>query len=653
MLHHQLQPETASYLPQNHAESTSIPGYKPLLLVSADTQTLLYRSLREKDGTRHLVRTHKAGHPCAGFRALIQRKYEMLGNLPVDGILRRLGLVESAAGPALILEDFNGITLEDILSVDCMGTKTFLQLGSRICTILSQIHENKIIHGDLNPRNILVNSKTGEVKITGFRRALYFSEALCPACDIDCLKGNQTYISPEQTGRINQPLDCRSDLYSLGAVFYHILAGAPPFLSDDPLELAYQHIAKEPELPETVNSEIPATISGILMKLLSKSPCDRYQSAQGLKGDLQECLALLETSGGFTGFAPGRHDASSTFCLPKKLYGRQQEIASLMGSFGRIASGAREMLLISGYSGIGKSSLVHEVRSRIAMQNGYFITGKFDQFKVDIPFSALIEAFRGMVRQILCESDKMITNRKERLQDELGRNLRVIIDVIPEVALITGEQPPLPELPPKEAENRFHSACNKFIRVLSGDTHPLVIFLDDLQWVDPASLKLLLSIVTDPALTHLLVIGAFRDNEMEPSNILTYTLNEIYQRGTIINRIIMTPLSEQHVSQLIADTMHCDLDKARPLAEMVMQKTGGSPFFARRFLQNLHEEGLLVFDFGSGTWQWNLARIQAKGMTDNVVELIAGNLLRLSPATGELLTQAACICKNGISAREE
>jgi predicted ATPase/signal transduction histidine kinase/tRNA A-37 threonylcarbamoyl transferase component Bud32 len=621
----------------------TISGYKLLQQVCEDARTILYRALREEDETPLLVRIPRADHPCAGAIERLRSEYEIINNLPGAGILRPVGLVECDGGPALILEDFSGIPLEEILSAEGLAVSTFLDLGSGIAAILSYIHENKVIHSNINPRNILINSESGEIKITGFCTVLAFSESSCSACDIDCLRRTLAYISPEKTGRINRPIDYRSDLYSLGTIFHHMLTGAPPFLSDDPLELVYQHIAKKPALPETVKKAVPSAISAIVMKLLSKSPDDRYQGATAVKGDLLEYRSLLESGGDVGGFRPGRHDVSGIFRLPQKLYGRQQEIAAIMGSFSRSAGGAREMLLVSGYSGIGKSSLVHEVRVPIAMRRGYFISGKFDQNKLSIPYSALIEAFRGLLCQILGESDKRVMSCKERLLDELGPNVRVIIEVIPEVALITGEQPPLPELPPQEAENRFHRSFSGFIHVLCGAEHPLALFLDDLQWVDQASLKLLRHIATDPTLTHLLIIGAYRDNEVEPSHILMFTLDEIQRSGTIINRIILTPLAEPDMSRMIADTVQCDVEKARSLADLIMRKTCGNPFFARQFLHTLHDEGLLSFDFGAGAWQWDLARIHEKGITDNVVELMANKLLRLSPETVGALTHAACM----------
>lgn len=524
------------------------------------------------------------------------------------------------------VEDLDLITLRDYILSKRPGVSECLKIAVAVTDALGDLHKKGAIHMDITPRNILINTETGEVQITG------------SGCS-----GSVAYMSPEQTGRLNQAVDYRTDFYSLGVTFYEMLTGVLPFSTEDPLELIYSHIAVRPTPPYDLDNEIPKTVSDIVMKLLSKTPDDRYQSASGLKADLLECLKQLETSGTIQGFTLGLKDISALLQIPQRLYGRQQETAALMGSFSRISAGAKELLLVSGYSGIGKSSLVREMQRPIVRQRGYFISGKFDQYKRNIPYSALIEAFHGLVRQLLSDSDERVHAWKERLLEELGPNVRVITDVIPEVALITGEQQTVPDLPPQEAENRFHLSFSGFVRVFTARAHPVVIFIDDLQWVDQASLKLIRLMMTDHSLSRLLLIGAYRDNEVEASHILMYTLEEIQKSGAIINRIILTPLGGEDVNRLVSDTLRCNDETARPLADLVMRKTGGNPFFVRQFLQTLHDEGLLAFDFGVGRRQWDLDKIQEKGITDNVVELMANKLMKLSPDTIDTLKHAACI----------
>ncbi len=546
----------------------------------------------------------------------------------------------------------------------------FLCLAIKITETLGQIHAANIIHKDINPSNIVLNRETKEVKIIDFGLSTILTRENLTLKHPNVLEGTLAYISPEQTGRMNRSLDYRTDFYSLGVTFYELLTGQLPFATTDAMELVHCQIAKQPVPPcELVGRQgdesLPIIISDIVMKLMAKTAENRYQSAWGLKADLEECLRQLETTGTIEEFPLGSQDISDKFQIPQKIYGREQEIETLLAAFERVAAGRggsgvqkkegelnpqttmpnapMEMMLVAGYSGIGKSVLVQEIYKPITEKRGYFISGKFDQFQRNIPYSAIVAAFQGLIRQLLTESSTSLNQWREKLLAALGPNGQVIIDVIPEVELIIGKQPAVPSLGPNESQNRFNLVFGNFIRVFCAQEHPLVIFLDDLQWVDSATLKLIELIMSDNNTQYLFLIGAYRDNEVSSTHPLMIALEKLQKQEAIINRITLAPLALDCVSQLIAETLHRDSSSVQPLAELVMLKTRGNPFFVNQFLTTLHVEKLLNFDFHRLCWQWDMAQIEAMDITDNVVELMIGTVKKLPPQTQQVLRLAACV----------
>jgi predicted ATPase/signal transduction histidine kinase len=627
-----------------------IKGYTLLEVINEGYKTVVYRGEREKDHKKVIIKTHNREYPSVFELTQLNHEYEILKILKdktesnkTNVIIEPIDLVKHKNGLAIILEDFGGKPISEILETDKFEIINFLKIAILITSSIEIIHNNHIIHKDIKPSNIIINQKTGEVKLIDFSVASQLSSEHQTASNLNFLEGTLPYMSPEQTGRMNRSIDYRTDFYSLGVTLYEILTGELPFQIGDPIEMVHCHIAKTPVSPHKKNGKIPETISNIVMKLLSKTAEDRYQTTFGLKADLENCLNQLINKGNILDFPVGQEDLSSQFIIPQKLYGRQLEVAALMAAFERASQGTAEMMLIAGYSGIGKSALVHEINQPIVRQRGFFIEGKFDQFQKSIPYSAFIQAFQELVRQLLTESEEKISVWRDKLNKALGSNGRIIIDVIPDVELIVGSQPQVTELDSTNSQNRFNLVFHRFINVFAQPEHPLAIFLDDLQWADLASLKFIQLIITNPDCKYLLLIGAYRDNEINKSHPLSLILDDLKKTESIFNEITIKPLDLENTGKLIADTLHCTLNKVFTLSELIYQKTNGNPFFINQLFQSLYTDGLLIFDLKSRLWRWDVKEIQEIDITENVVDLMIGKIKKLPLKTQELLKLAACI----------
>ncbi len=630
----------------------TLNGYEISEKLHQGISTEIYRGIRLLSGTPVILKLLGSEYPTLEELTRFRNEYDLSKTLKdIPGIVQVIELLHYRNGLVLTLTDMGGISLKQYLSEKsgdsrpCSGLslREFLPIALQLATTLGELHQRQIVHKDIKPQNIIINPETKEVKITDFSIASRLRSEVTTLNNPDQLEGTLAYMSPEQTGRMNRTLDYRSDYYSLGVTFYELLAGSLPFESEDPLELIHCHIAKNPRKLRQINPEIPEAIEGLVLKLMAKAAEDRYRSAKGLIYDLETCWQQLQTTGEISNFTPGKRDRAGQLLIPQKLYGRAAEVAQLIETFDRVAEGTTEMILVSGYSGIGKTALVSEVHKPIVKSRGYFISGKFDQYKRNIPYASLIQAFSELIRQLLTESEYSIESWKEKLLQALGSNGQVICDVIPEVELIIGEQPEVSSLGPTESQNRFNRVFQQFMGVFTAQEHPLVIFLDDLQWADSASLKLIQLLLTNPDSKYLLFIGAYRDNEVSATHPTIQAIEKIAATGTPVSNIVLWSLELDHVRALIADTLSNSSETA-VLADLLCNKTQGNPFFLTQLLKTLYVESLLVYDFSPGSWQWNIESIQAVGITDyNVVELMARNLQKLPEATQELLKIAACI----------
>jgi PAS domain S-box-containing protein len=625
--------------------SMSPPSEYVLEAVRKGPDFTLYRGRQRANQSPVLAIALSAELPSPQSLRRLEHEYSLAADLDPAWAARPLALTHYEGQTVLIVQDPGGEPLDQLLERNNgqpLDLTRFLRIAIGLTKALGQVHRQGLIHKDIKPANVLVDDDEN-VWLTGFGIASQLPHERQATAPPEMIAGTLAYMAPEQTGRMNRSIDTRSDLYSLGVTLYQMLTGRLPFAAADAMEWVHCHIARQPTPPDS-SAKLPETLSAIIMRLLAKTVEERYQTAVGLEADLRQCLTEWETHGRIDAFSLGTHDVPDRLLIPEKLYGREREVNALLEAFDRVVvHGTTELVLVSGYSGVGKSSVVNELHKVLVPPLGLFAAGKFDQYKRDIPYATLAQAFQTLVRQILVKSEGEMGQWRGALRDAVGPNGQLIVNLIPELEFILGKQPPVPDLPPREAQNRFQLVFRRFLGAFARPEHPLALFFDDLQWLDEATLDLLERLVTHPEVRHLLVVGAYRDNEVSSSHPFMRTMGAIRKVGARMQEIVLVPLRLDDVGRLVADALHCERDAAYPLAQLVQEKTGGNPFFAIQFFTALADEGLLWFDPVTRTWQWDMNRIRAKGYTDNVVDLMAGKLKLLSTTTQEALKQLACL----------
>ncbi|NES21125.1 MAG: AAA family ATPase [Symploca sp. SIO3E6] len=698
----------------------NLAGYQETDQIYAGTRTLVYRALQTTTEQPVIIKILRNPHPNFNDLVRFRNQYIITYHLEHPNIVQPLALERYGNGYALVMPDEGAISLPEYWQLSGQSLAEFLTIAIQLAEALHYLGQQRIIHKDIKPANILINPETGQVQLIDFSISSLLPKEQQQLLNPKGLEGTLAYISPEQTGRMNRGIDYRTDFYSLGVTFYKLLTGILPFNSNEPMELLHRHIAQTPlTLYDFLNAQgesYPPVISKITLKLMAKNAEERYQSALGIKHDLERCLQQLEAKSEIETFELGERDICDRFLIPEKLYGRETEVQTLLTIFDRVAnppqSGERksewgnssadagtrgrgdgengnpaqnfvhppesplgkgnppesplakgghrgvkllskeghkggELLLVAGFSGIGKTAVINEVHKPIVEKRGYFIKGKFDQFNRNVPFSAFVQAFRSLMGQLLGESDVVLTTWKEKILNAVGVSGQIILEVIPELERIIGQQPTVSELSGSAAQNRFNLLFSKFVQVFTTKDHPLVIFLDDLQWADSASLNLLKLLLSESEAGYLLVLGAYRDNEVFPAHPLMLALDELHQQKGVINTLTLAPLAEVDINHLVADTLLCSAETATPLSKLVYQKTKGNPFFTTQFLLGLHAEGCIVFEPSSpltkGGWQCDLSQVRQLALTDDVVEFMVRRLQKLPEATQEVLKIAACI----------
>jgi predicted ATPase/signal transduction histidine kinase len=627
----------------------NLSGYLMTEKLYVGTRTLVYRGIRTRDQYPVVVKLLRNKYPTFNELVQFRNQYIIAKNLDFPHLVKALTLEVYQNSYVLVMEDFGGVSLSTYLKTATNETQPsqvlplaeFLQVAIQLTDVIHYLYQKRVIHKDIKPANILINPDTKQIQLIDFSISSLLPRETQEIQNPNILEGTLAYLSPEQTGRMNRGIDYRSDFYSLGVTFYELLTGKLPFISDDPMKLVHCHLAKHSIPIHQINPEIPSILSQIVSKLMAKNAEKRYQSALGLKHDLEICLVQLQKTAKIEFFELGKRDISDRFTIPEKLYGRKKEVAQLLAAFERVSLGTTEMMLVAGFSGIGKTVVVNEVHKPIVRQRGYFIKGKYDQFQRNIPFSAFVQAFRDLMGQLLSESDTQLQTWKTKILAAVGDNGQVLIDVIPELERIIGEQLPATELSGSAAQNRFNLLMQKFVQVFTSKEHPLVMFLDDLQWADSASLNLLQLLMMDTG--YLLVLGAYRDNEVSPVHPFILTVDEIVKTGATVNTITLQALSEPDMNLLVADTLNCESFLAQPLTTLVYQKTQGNPFFATQFLKALHDDRLISFNWEIRHWQCDIAQVKTLAITDDVVEFMAWQLQKLPRESQDVLTLAACI----------
>ncbi|XYH97522.1 AAA family ATPase [Sorangium sp. So ce1128] len=618
------------------------------------SRSSVYLGRKKSTGKMCVIKVARKGVNGTRNVAILKRQYEITRNLDLDGIVRVYDLEVRLDYAALIMEYFAGRSLRAIIDErgEGIGLVRAVRIALQLADTLGAIHERNIIHKDIKPSNIIVNHDVSTSKLTDFSIASLLPGERASVYDPwSAGEGTLQYISPEQTGRMNRSIDFRSDYYSLGVTLYELTTGRLPFETTDPLELVHHHIAKAPVAPHQLRPAVPEALSRIVMKLLSKTAEERYQSIFGLKADLKACLDMLEGDAPALDFVPGQKDKPTRLQVSQRLYGRQEEVDTLMAAFrnvsrpaaGAAPGGQSELVLLAGYSGVGKSAVVSEIHKPIARQGGYFAAGKFDQFTRNVPYAAVIAALREIVRHLLTESKDELADWRARIAAAVSPNGQVIAEVIPEIELIIGKQPPVPALGSMETRNRFNLTFRNFIGAIALKTRALVLFLDDLQWADTGSLNLISVLLEDPDIRHLLLIGSYRDNEVDDAHPLMMMLSALRESAARLSTITLKPLAREHVNGLVSDSLGSPPDDCLPLSDIVFAKTQGNPFFTIQYLESLCREGHLRFSSEAGAWRWSVADIESMAVSDNVVDLMIRRIQGLAEPTQRVLKLAACI----------
>ncbi len=619
-----------------------IPGYQITQKLYESRRTVVYRGTRLINGESVVLKILKLQAAAEKYEVTrFRHEYDIVSKLDLPGVVKCIDFQEYQLGLIMVMSDIGGKSLDHIQIP--LPVVPFLEISIMLADTIGSIHKQQIIHKNINPSNIIWNSETKQLNLIDFSIADEIPERTISPQASSAIEGKLEYISPEQTGRMNRIVDYRTDFYSLGITFYQLATGKLPFVAPDALGIIHLHIAGTAQSPHEINPDIPEMVSLIIMKLMAKMADDRYQSDFGLKADLERYLHEFTNTGTVQKFVPGMEDFTDKLRLPQKLYGRDKEVEQLLKAFQRVSEESSELFLVAGYAGIGKTSLVHEIHRAIVEKNGYLIEGKFEQLQRNVPYFAWIQAFNEQVNNLLMRSEAELVRWKQNILKAVGNIGRVLTDVIPNLEMITGPQSAVPELGGIEAQNRFNYVFLEFVKAVAKKEQPLVVFIDDLQWIDTASLRLLEALMTRSDVSNVLVIGAYRDNEVDTLHPLTKSIEALCKDKASVERFTLQELTEETVNELIADTLRRKFSETVSITHLIYLKTGGNPFFLLQTIKTLVEKQVISFDAISRTWQWDVSTIQKMEITENVVDLMVNKIRQLPFKTQHLLLLAACM----------
>ena len=564
------------------------------------------------------------------------RGYRIAQNLRSTFSAKVFALEASDVGPVIVYVDEEARPLA-LLVQTSPALSEVLAISAAFAKGLSDLHTEGLVHANLNLDNVWLCPETGSIRISDFALSRH------PAIEAPTtlpFERDPRFVAPEQTSRMLQPIDQRTDIYAFGVILFYLLTGQVPFAGNDTMSILDRHLTASVTFPSELQALIPGPLVQLVLKCLEKNSEDRYGSASGLRADLLECGSQLLSSGTISDFALGRHDPRVTFRIPTSLYGRETE-TSMLRRFVRSRQRRPAVMLVTGSAGVGKTAFLNQLADIVLKENGRFITGKFDQYRRNVPYISLVQAFQDLIHQLLAQPEAELADCRERLLAACEGNARVILDVIPDIELIIGPQPPVASLPPLEARNRFNRVFRNVILALASSDNPLALFMDDLQWADSASLELLATVLSELDTRCLIFVAAYRDNEASPQ--LETAIKALELSGINCQRVILKAIELSDVVQLVRDTIGGLAEEILPLAEVLYSRTQGNPLYLTQLLHFLHDSQLISFDYSAGRWQWDLQRIRAGAVTDDVLDLLHLRISGLPAKTRHLLSVAACL----------